>query len=69
MSIKYSDMTEEDKEIDAINHMSQLEMARMWRFAPSGHPWFDSTKPFYQHFKKRFFALGGMTPEISKRLE
>ena len=65
---KHSDMTEDEKQIDAINNMSQLEMARLWRFAPSGHPWFDSSKPFFKHFEERFQKLGGFTPEISKRL-
>jgi len=56
----------EKKEIDKINKMSQVEMARLWRFAPSGHPYFDTTKPFFEMFKKRFHELGGFTPEISK---
>jgi len=51
-----------------INSMSQLEMASLWRFAPSGHPYFDSTLPLYDIFKKRFNELGGMTTEISKQI-
>jgi len=31
-------------EIEVINKMSQLEMARLWRFAPSGHKYFDLSK-------------------------
>ena len=63
-------MTEEEiqKHIDAINKMSQLEMCRLWRFAPVGHIYFDDSKPFYTHFKKRFDTLGGFTPEISKTI-
>ena len=49
-----------------IDSMSQEEMARMWRFAPAGHPFFDSTLPLFEHFEKRF---KGFTPEISKRIE
>jgi hypothetical protein len=28
-----------------IDAMSQEEMARLWRFAPAGHPYFDKTLP------------------------
>ena len=52
--------------VDDINKMSHEEMATMWRFAPTGHPYFDSTLPFYAVFKKRYDGFGGMTPEISK---
>lgn len=46
--------------------MPQLEMARLWRHALPGHPYFDCAKPYHAVFKKRFDALGGFTPEISK---
>jgi len=58
----------EQETIDHINNMSQMEMASLWRFAPSGHPYFDKTKPFYVHFEKRFKELGGFTTAISKAL-
>ena len=62
-------VTKEDrKTIDDINEMSQESMARLWRFAPAGHPYFDSTKPFSTVFDKKFKALGGFTPTISKRI-
>jgi hypothetical protein len=51
-----------------ISEMSQLEMARLWRFAPPGHPYFDSTLPLSDAFTKRFQRLGGITPEISKQI-
>jgi len=57
-----------DKEIETINNMTQMQMASLWRFAPSGHPYFDKTKPFYRVFEKRFNELGGFTPEISKAI-
>ncbi|MGK0272155.1 MAG: hypothetical protein ACI88H_002821 [Cocleimonas sp.] len=57
-----------DIEIDNINKMSQLEMARLWRNAPSGHPYFDTSKHYHQIFKKRFEQLGGFTPSISKQI-
>ena len=58
----------EDEEIAKINQMSQFDMCSLYRFAPSGHPYFDSSKPYYKHFKKRFDELGGFTPEISKAI-
>jgi hypothetical protein len=62
----------EEKEIEEwkkrIDEMSHLEMARIWRFAPLGHPAFDSNLPLFEIFKKRFEELGGMTPEISKAI-
>lgn len=51
-----------------IDDMSQTEMARLWRFAPSGHPFFDSDLPLFEHFQRRFTSLGGFTPTISKRI-
>ena len=54
--------------LDKINKMSRFEMAEMWRFSPLGHPYFDSTKPYFKAFKKRFKELGGFSPEISKAL-
>lgn len=63
-------MTDQDVAIhmERINNMPQVEMARLWRFAPSGHEYFDKTLPFFEVFNKRFKDLGGFTPEISKRL-
>ena len=58
----------ESEEIEKINRMPQTEMARLWRFSPAGHPWFDSTKPFFKIFEKRFNELGGFTPSISKSM-
>lgn len=49
-------------EIDA---MTQEQMARLWRYAPSGHPFFDRRLPLYDYFNARF---KGFTPEISKRI-
>lgn len=54
---------EQEKKI--IDSMSQEDMARLWRFAPSGHPYFDRTNPISEYFSKRF---KGFTPEISKSI-
>ena len=51
-----------------IPTMTQEEMARLWRFAPSGHPVFDAKYPLFEMFEKRFKELGGFTPEISKKI-
>jgi hypothetical protein len=52
----------------AIDKLSHLEMARLWRFAPSGHPYFNNRYPLFNYFAARFKSLGGMTPAISKQL-
>jgi hypothetical protein len=59
---------QEQVEVDKINQMSQFEMCHLWRFAPPGHPYLDTSKPFWTHFEKRFKDFGGFTPEISKAL-
>ena len=56
----------EKTEIRKIYSTSHAEMASLWRFAPAGHPWFNSTLPYFKHFKRRFDQLGGFTSEISK---
>jgi len=57
------------KEIDKINNMTHMEMCRLWRFAPSGHPYFDKTLPYFKIFKNRLYNhFNGFTPEISKSI-
>ena len=51
-----------------IDKMTRIEMARMQRFANTGHPIFRSDLPLYEYFQKRFKELGGMSPEISKKI-
>lgn len=64
-------MTEEEikKHKAVIDGMSRLEMARLWRFAPSGHPYFDEREPLFEYFDARFEKLGRFSPEISKSLD
>ena len=64
------ELTEEQKKvIDKINQMGYYEMSRLWRNAPIGHPYFDTTKPYANVFKERLFEhFGGLTPVISKLL-
>lgn len=57
-----------DEHINTINSMSRTEMARLWRFAPSGHIYFDTTLPYYEIFKARFDELDGMSTSISKEI-
>ena len=59
----------DEKIVAEINSMSQIEMARLWRFAPTGHLYFDSSKPYADIFQERFFGLGGFTPAISKAID
>lgn len=52
-----------------IDELSHIELARLHRFAPSGHPVFNTANiGLYDHFKKRFDSFGGMTTEISKQI-
>jgi len=60
--------TEQQKKINEINDMSQLEMCRIWRFG-TNHEYLDTSKPYAEVFRKRLFVnFGGFTPEISKQL-
>lgn len=60
-------MTEEEIQQwkSKLDSMSQIELARLWRFAEVGSPVFDSSLPIYEHFQNLF---KGMTPEISKTI-
>lgn len=49
-----------------IDDMSQLEMARLHRFAPAGEPMFIGAVGTY--FGQVFYEKGGFTPAISKEL-
>jgi len=49
-----------------IDGMSQAEMARLWRYAPSGHVYFGVE--LGEYFDARFKKLGGFTPGISKEI-
>lgn len=49
-----------------IDNMTQVEMARLWRYAPAGHPLFDKGLPLWERFEARF---EGFTPEISKAID
>ncbi len=54
--------------VDRIHSLSREEMASLWRFAPAGHLYFDTTRPYYEIFRKRFDELGGFSPAISKAI-
>jgi hypothetical protein len=53
--------------VEDIKKMSQEECARLHRFAPIGHIYF-SDHDLYFEFQKHFQVMGGMTPEISKKI-
>ena len=61
-------MSQQQVNIEKINNMSQLEMANLWRNAPSGHIYFDTSLPYHKVFNERFKLLGGFTPAISKKV-
>lgn len=48
-----------------IDAMSQEAMARLYRFAPAGHPFFDDRLPLWEYFQERF---KGFTPQLSKAI-
>ena len=52
---------------EIIDNMTQEDMARLWRFAPTGHPYFNATEypELCDFFHTRF---RGMTPELSKKI-
>lgn len=57
-----------DSDFEKIYSMSQFEMAKMWRYSSLGHKYFDTSKPYWEVYKRHFQELGGMTTEISKKL-
>ncbi len=60
---------EQKKEIAKINQMSHYDMCSLWRTAPAGHQYLDSTLPYANIFKERLFNhFGGFTSEISKSI-
>ena len=60
---------EQQEIINKINNMGHYEMCSLWRYAPSGHPYFDKRLPYAKIFKERLFKhYGGITPGISKLL-
>lgn len=55
------------KMVRDIKELTQLDCARLQRFAPSGHPYFRNDMPMVTRaFESRFKEVGSMTPEISK---
>ena len=49
-----------------IDDMTQFELCKLYRFAPSGH-WTNQGE-IGTYFVQSFKLKGGMTPEISKKL-
>jgi len=56
------------KHKEKIDQMSREEMCSLWRFAPSGHPYFVSGTELQEYFDKRFKELGGFSPAVSKKI-
>jgi hypothetical protein len=55
--------------LEVISALTREQMCFIHRFAPSGHPFFRRGTPECDAFEKRYKALGGMSPEISKQLD
>ena len=58
-------MYEEAKKL--IDSWDQEQCARFYRTAPSEHEIIQN-KELFDYFMERFRKLGGMTPEISKKI-
>ena len=55
------------KTIEEVEQMTREDLCRLWRFAPAGTFWqYDNAVATAA--KKRLDALGGFSPEISKRI-
>jgi len=54
-------------EVEKIYNMSMTEMLALWRFAETGHPYFDNRGPYYKIFKDRFDELGGDSAKIAQK--
>lgn len=61
-------MTSYETEKEKVLIMSHEQMARLWRFALPGHKYFNKENPISKVFLRRFLNLGGMTPEMSKKI-
>jgi len=53
--------------VEEVEQMTREELCRLWRFAPAGTFW-TRGDPVADAAEKRLKALGGFSPEISKRL-
>ena len=53
---------------EKIENMSHIEMARLQRFAPIGHPLFRVDLLLSHKFIKKFNDFGRMTTSISKQI-
>ena len=51
---------------EAIDALSHVAMARIWRFSPSSEPMIQGEAAHY--FWERFQGLGGMTPEVREQI-
>jgi len=61
-------LEELDQHMNKIKTLTHDELARIWRFASSEHPYLQNRNLFLL-FKKRFDNFGGMTVSMSKKLD
>lgn len=58
----------QQQHFEKIKAMNHEELASLWRFAISGHPYFDRRLPYVEFFKERLNSLGGMNTKVSKKI-
>ena len=54
---------------ERLPNLTHFEMARLYRYAPTGHPLFNTKLGLYPRFEKQFKDFGGMTSSISKEID
>lgn len=54
---------------ERLPNLTHFEMARLYRYAPMGHPLFNTSLGMYPRFEKKFAEYGGMTSSISKEID
>jgi hypothetical protein len=52
--------------MEQVEKANREQLARWYRFLPSGDT--DEQNEIFERINKRFKKLGGMTPELSKRI-
>lgn len=63
--------TEEELETyrKEIAQMDHKELCKQYRYAPAGHPFFNTKFDLFEKFMDRFNSFGGMTTEMSKLID
>lgn len=54
--------------VEDIESLTHEDMARLWRFASSGHPCFMTGHEMQRAFERRWKNFGGWNPALSRRI-